>query len=66
MYFVGEECDGIRPRYPWGMLVQKALVATEGEDGPRYYVYDAVVLDQVFKDIQEDYGISQLNPFTVP
>ena len=46
------------------MLVQKVTLGIA--DSPSYIVYDALVLDQVFKDIKDDYHLDELNIFRVP
>ena len=55
MYHVGERDRENRMygRRPWGMLVQRETIRTEGEQG--YEAYNAVVLDQVLQDIEADY-----------
>ena len=67
VYFVGEKVDGQCRHYPWGMLVEKQHVPRAG-DQPEYDVYIAVVLDQVFKDIQKDYrnNFNNLGLYHIP
>ena len=66
MYFIDEaEADASRrKRYPWGMLVLKDHVQTE--NNPGYVVYEAVVLDQVLRDIEAKYAdqLHHLVPFS--
>ena len=54
VYFVGDKKDGKHQHFPWGMLVEKEDVPRGGNE-ENYQIYYAVVLDQVFQDIQADY-----------
>ena len=54
VYFVDKQEDGKHRHYPWGMLVRKNY-EMRGDNLPGFITYEAVVLDQVFKDIAMDY-----------
>ena len=54
VYFVDKQEDGKHRHYPWGMLVRKNY-EMRGDNLPGFITYEAVVLDQVFKDIAVDY-----------
>ena len=53
LYYVDKDKDGRKRHKEWGMLVQEEQINTPPFDP--FIIYRAVVLNQVFKDIEEDY-----------